>query len=81
MNVIIDIPMEPYLLCVAKVPMRSDEYLMLKNGIVFRDENGYQFVRIRSDAERARILRRVLTEHCPDMLDEVRETKDTSFSV
>jgi hypothetical protein len=75
-KILIEIPMEPYLLCLTRCGIRSREYLMLKNGVVVRDPEGAELVQILCEQERARLIRETVARFCPEALGRIRQTID-----
>lgn len=71
MRLIIEIPMDTYLLCVTRCGIKSPEYLMLKNGIVVSDAAGNEIVRILCNHERAKLILEKIAEFCPENLARV----------
>ena len=78
MKVTIDIPMESYLLCMTRCGVKSPAYLMLKNGIVVRDNAGNEAVQILCDSGRARMILATIAEVCPESLAHVGQRIDAS---
>jgi dUTPase len=76
MKVIVEIPMEPYLLCVTRCGFKSPEYLMLKNGIVQRDSDGHEVVQILCTRERAKIILEAVAKVCPEALSSIQHRLD-----
>lgn len=76
MKVIIDIPIESYLLCVTRCGVKSPEYLMLKNGIIQRDAEGNEVVQILCDSERAKVILELVASLCPEALLNIQRRLD-----
>jgi dUTPase len=77
MKVIVEIPMEAYLLCVTRCGLTSPEYLMLKNGIVQRDSEGNEVVQILCNRERAKVLLETVAKVCPEALLNIQPRPDS----
>jgi hypothetical protein len=73
-------PMDAYVRCLAKCDEKSPEYLLLRNGIVLREDPHKVMVHIRCDAEKANTIRRILAKECPEFLNEVNFHPDTTGS-
>ena len=71
MKVLIDIPMESYLLCVTRCGLKSPEYLMLKNGVIERDTEGREIVQILCDRARAKMVLETIVKLCPESLSHI----------
>ncbi|HKY08876.1 MAG TPA: hypothetical protein VJQ55_11565 [Candidatus Binatia bacterium] len=69
---LIEIPMDAYVRCLARCDEKSPEYVLLRNGIVVREDPHKVIVTIRCDADKARLIRRILVKECPELLDEVQ---------
>ena len=73
---LIVIPMDAYARCLAKVEVSSREYLTLRNGIVLHEDPHKTMVHIRCDADKAKVILRILAKECPEFLDEVHYYPD-----
>jgi hypothetical protein len=73
---LIEIPMNAYVHCLAKLDEKSPEYLLLRNGIVVRDEPHKVMVHICCDADKAREIRRIVAKESPEFLDELHVYPD-----
>ena len=78
MKVTIDIPIESYLLCVTRCGVKSPAYLMLKNGIIVRGDEGNEVVQILCDGSRAKMILATIAEVCPESLAHVGQRIDAS---
>ena len=76
---LIEIPMDAHARCLAKCDEKSPEYVLLRNGIVVRDDPHKVMVNIRCDADKAGLIRRILATECPEFLDEVHVYPDAVF--
>jgi hypothetical protein len=72
------IPMRVYQLCVTRLGPRSQEYTILQNGVISRDDRGDDFVEILCDEASAQLIREKILEVCPDAAAEVRERRENS---
>jgi dUTPase len=72
-KVMIDIPMESYLLCMTRCGLKSPEYLMLKNGVIVRDSEGTEVVQILCNRERAKMILEAIAALCPESLSRVEQ--------
>jgi hypothetical protein len=81
MKVMLDIPMEPYLLCVTRCGLKAPEYLMLKNGIVVRDAEGKEVVQILCDRQRAKMILEMVAKLCPEALLHIQHRPDLPSAV
>src|SRR5688572_15962399 len=70
-RLLIKIPMDTYVRCLAKCDEKSPEYVLLRNGIVLHEDPRKVMVHIRCDADKARLIRRILAKHCPEFSDDV----------
>jgi hypothetical protein len=71
--------MDAHARCLAKCDEKSPEYVLLRNGIVVRGDPHKVMVNIRCDADKARLIRRILAKECPEFLDEVHVYPDPVF--
>jgi hypothetical protein len=72
------IPIWVYQLCVTRFGPRSQEYTILQNGVISRDERGVEFVEILCDEDSAQLIREKILDVCPDAAAEVRERRENS---
>jgi len=77
---LIEIPMHAYARCLAKCDEKSPDYALLKNGIVVRDDPHKAIVQVRCNADEAGVIRRILVEQCPEVLDELHISPDFASS-
>ncbi len=68
---LIQVPMNTYARCLAKCDPKSPEYKLLRNGIILHDDPHKVMVHIRCDADKARVIRRIVAKECPEVLDEL----------
>jgi hypothetical protein len=73
MNVIFEIPIELYHLCLTRFGLKSREYSILQNGVIARDENGDEVVQVLCDEEAARLVRKKIAEACPELVGKIKE--------
>jgi hypothetical protein len=68
--------MDAYVRCLAKCDEKSSEYGLLRNGIVLRDDLQKIMVHIHCDADKARVIRRIVAKECPEFLAELHVYPD-----
>jgi|Tabmets5t2r1_1033131.scaffolds.fasta_scaffold243250_1 hypothetical protein len=73
MNVILEIPIRDYHLCLSRLPLNSPEYHILQNGVVERNETGDEVVHILCDQSSAQAILKLFAIHCPEVLDRIRQ--------
>jgi hypothetical protein len=73
MNVILEIPIRDYHLCLTRLPLHSPEYHLLQNGVVERNESGDEVIHILCDESSARAILKLFATHCPEVLDRIRQ--------
>jgi hypothetical protein len=73
---LIEMPMHAYARCLAKCDEKSPEYVLLRNGIVLRDDPQKIMVHLRCDADKARVIRRIVAKECPEFSDELHVYPD-----
>jgi hypothetical protein len=66
MNVIVEIPMEPYLICLATLQLRSPAYQLLRNGIIVQDEKSEPIVQILCSSIKANMILDIVGDVCPE---------------
>lgn len=69
----LDIPIEPYLLCTTRCGIKSSEYILLKNGIVSRNDDGHEVVQILCDRDRAKRILEAIAHLCPEALPQIQQ--------
>lgn len=69
---LIEIPTDAHARCLAKCDEKSPEYVLLRNGIVVGGDPHKVMVHICCDADKARMIHRIVAKECPEFLDEVR---------
>jgi hypothetical protein len=74
----LDIPIEPYLLCMTRFAMNSPEYIKLKNGVVLRDANGNEIVEILCEHDRAKKILEMVAQLCPEAFPQIQPRLDCS---
>jgi hypothetical protein len=62
----IEIPIQPYLECLAMFPTISPEYDLLKNGTILRNGRDKIVVQLRCDFSRTQSIRNLVLKTCPD---------------
>jgi hypothetical protein len=77
MKVILEIPIDTYMICLMRFRLRSREYQMLRNGIISRDDRGDEIVEILCDAEKAKFMRNIIADLCPESLSKINQRPDT----
>ena len=75
---LIEMPMNTYARCLASCDEKSPEYVLLRNAIVLDDDPHKVMVHIRCDADKARMIRRIVAKECPEFLDEVHVYPDSA---
>jgi hypothetical protein len=80
MDVILEILIRDYHLCLSRLPLNSSEYHMLRNGVVERNEKGDEVVHILCDQSSAQAILKLFAIHCPEVIDRIRQlsTNDRS---
>lgn len=78
MKIIVEIPLDAYTLCLTKFKLRSPEYLLLRNGVIVRDDDGAQLVQILCDAEKLPAILAMINDICPEFSDQVRQRPEVS---
>ena len=73
---LVEIPMNAYARCLAKCEEGSRAYMILRDGIVLRDDPHRVMIHIRCDAEKVQLIRRILAKECPEFLDEIHYYPD-----
>ena len=58
--------------------LKSREYSILQNGVVARDEHGDEVVQILCDEEAAKLIRKKLSDVCPDLVDRIKERPENN---
>ena len=76
MKVILEIPIEAYLLCLSRFRSRSSEYLMLRNGITVPDDRGETVVQILCNAEKVELFLNIVSDVCTEFIDKIRQRPD-----
>jgi len=74
----LDIPIEPYLICMTRFGINSPEYVKLKNGVVLRDTNGNETVEILCDHDRAKKILEMTAQLCPEAFRQIQRRVDLS---
>jgi hypothetical protein len=74
----LDIPIEPYLICMTRFGINSPEYVKLKNGVVLRDTNGNETVEILCDHDRAKKILEMTARLCPEAFPQIQRRVDLS---
>lgn len=74
----LDIPIEPYLICMTRFGINSPEYVKLKNGVVLRDTNGNETVEILCDRDRAKKILEMTAQLCPEAFPQIQRRVDLS---
>jgi hypothetical protein len=74
----LDIPIEPYLICMTRFGINSPEYVKLKNGVVLRDTNGNETVEILCDHDRAKKILEMTAQLCPEAFPQIQRRVDLS---
>lgn len=72
----LDIPIEPYLICMTRFGINSPEYVKLKNGVVLRDTNGNETVEILCDHDRAKKILEMTAQLCPEAFPQIQRRVD-----
>ena len=72
----LDIPIEPYLICMTRFGINSPEYVKLKNGVVLRDADGNEIVEILCDQNRAKKILEMTAQLCPEALPQIQHRLD-----
>ena len=72
----LDIPIEPYLICMTRFGINSPEYVKLKNGVVLRDTNGNETVEIQCDHDRAKKILEMTAQLCPEAFPQIQRRVD-----
>jgi hypothetical protein len=67
----LDIPIEPYLICMTRFGINSPEYKKLKNGVVLRDADGHEVVEILCDHDRAKKILEMTAQLCPEAFPQI----------
>jgi hypothetical protein len=73
MDVILEIPIRDYHLCLSRLPLNSPEYHILQNGVVERNESGDEVVHVLCDQSGAQAILKLFAVHCPEVLDRIRQ--------
>ena len=73
---LIEMPMHAYARCLARYDEKSPQYVLLRNGIVLGDDPHKIMVHLRCDADKARLVRRIVAKECPEFLDELHVYPD-----
>ena len=81
MHTILEIPIDAYLLCLSRFKIRSDEYIVLRNGITLKSEDRTDVVHIRCLTEKAVNFLNIVSDICPEFADKVRTLPDTPNTV
>ena len=74
----LDIPIEPYLLCMTRFGINSPEYIKLKNGVVLRDSDGNEIVEILCEHDRAKKILEMTAQLCPEAFPQIKPRIDFS---
>ena len=72
----LDIPIEPYLLCMTRFGINSPEYVKLKNGVVLRDTNGNEIVEILCEHDHAKKILEMTAQLCPEVFPQIQHRLD-----
>jgi len=80
MYIILEMPLEAYLLCISRFKVRTAEYFMLRNGITLTNDLGQRVVHIRCDSEKTTPFLNMVSDICPDFIDKIRQLPDTPTS-
>lgn len=72
----LDIPIEPYLICMTRFGINSPEYVKLKNGVILRDTNGNETVEILCDHDRAKKILEMTAQLCPEAFPQIQRRVD-----
>jgi hypothetical protein len=78
LKIILEIPLDAYTLCLTKFKLRSPEYLLLRNGVIVRDDQGAQLVQILCDVDKVPAILAMIDDVCPEFSDQVRQRPDIS---
>ena len=73
MRILLEILINDYYACMARLPLHSPEYRILQNGVRQQNESGDDVVRVLCDVDAARKVRAALATHCPEIASRIRE--------
>jgi hypothetical protein len=69
---LVEIPLDAYLRCLARLDEKSPQYRLLKNAILLYGNSNKPVVHLRCDAERAKLIKSLFWHECPEYLDRLR---------
>lgn len=72
----VDIPIEPYLLCMTRFGIHCPESIALKNGVLLRDADGNEVVEILCNQDRAKKILELTAQLCPEALPRIHHHLD-----
>lgn len=73
METTITIPLESYNLWLNRCADGSQEYVLLKNGVIDRDAQGRKHVQILCDAKTAKVLMECAERLCPEVVKQIQQ--------
>jgi hypothetical protein len=73
MDILVEIPIDAYLLCIAMLKLRSPEYLLLRNGIIVSNEQGDRVLQILCNANSAHRIINIISDVCPEFSSKIRQ--------
>lgn len=81
MHIILEIPMDAYLLCISRFKVRSAEYLTLRNGIILPNDRGESVVHVRCAADKVAPFLSMVSDICPEFIDKIRQRPDSPTEI
>jgi hypothetical protein len=75
-KVIIEIPIECYLLLMTRFGVQCPQYLMLKNGVITHEADDKEVVEVRCDSDCAKLVLEKVANVCPEVLLQIQHRLD-----